>query len=150
VESGGVRLGREHHTEQYVHLRDERQTLTPIPMGGVYSGGIGAPDQGCTDPADDGPVELPATITVTQSPAGTQLMFDILGFATCIVSSTSAVTRRGPLHSFSGTFDCGGGPNAATVYELRATSLGMEGRWKSAAAAGGCREEARFSGVVIY
>ena len=42
------------------------------------------------------------------------------------------------------TYTCGTGP--ATVYELKSTSLGFEGRW-TAPIAGGCTEYGTFSTV---
>jgi len=134
-----------------VNKNIERQTLTPVSIGGTYAGGVAVLDSDCADATDNGPADGPATITVTQTPGGTtQVMFDILGFATCIATSTGTVTLRGPLYSFPVSFDCGSGPYVATVSELRATSLGIEGRWQSADASAGCREEGRFSGVVKY
>ena len=44
---------------------------------------------------------------------------------------------------------CSDGFNGtATVYEIKATSLGIEGRYFSSNAGGGCREAAQFSAVL--
>jgi hypothetical protein len=35
----------------------------------------------------------------------------------------------------------------ATVYEIKATSLGLEGRWFAGNTGGNCREDGKFSAV---
>ena len=49
----------------------------------------------------------------------------------------------------SASYQCSDGFNGtATVYEIKATSLGIEGRYFSSNAGGGCREAAQFSAVL--
>jgi len=133
-----------------VNKNIQRQTLTPIPLSGTYSGGIAVNDSGCLSPGDNGPVSLPATVTVTQPAAGPlQMTFDFVGVGTCTLVSTGAITQTGALHAFPASLTCMGDPSyALSVSELKATSLGIEGRWTAPAATGGCHEEGRFSGVV--
>ena len=133
-----------------VNKNIQRQTLTPLSLAGTYSGGIAVNDSGCTSPADDGPVSLPATITVTQPAArALQMTFDFMGVGTCTLVSKGAVAQTGALHSFPASITClTNPPYALSVSELKVTSLGIEGRWTAPAASGGCHEEMRFSGVV--
>ena len=94
-----------------VNKNIQRQTLTPIALTGTYSGGIAVNDSGCTSPSDNGPVSLPATITVTQPASGPlQMTFDFLGVGTCTLVSTSAVSQTGALHAFSASLACPGDP----------------------------------------
>lgn len=129
----------------------QRQTLTPVPLAGSYTGGVAVVESACSNPTDNGPANLPVSFTVAQSPSGQFLLvFDLLGLDTCNLTSTGAITQNGQLYSFVGTTACGtDAPYPVTVSEFRATSLGIEGRW-TAPDATGCHEEGRFSGVVNY
>jgi hypothetical protein len=133
-----------------VNKNIQRQTLTPIPLAGTYAGTLAVNDSGCTNPSDNGPANSPVTITITQPVAGAlQMTFDVLGIAACTVVSTGAVSQIGALYSFPGAMTCpDGSADALSVSELRATSLGIEGRWTLPRGSDGCHEEARFSGVV--
>jgi hypothetical protein len=128
-----------------------RTTLTAIPLSGRYTGGLVADTSGCADPADNGPVDFPADVTVTQTPPGQiQVTLRVLfGAFSCTFSSVGAVTQNGPLFSFPASYSCRDQTAAmATVYELRATSLGIEGRWTWPGPNWeGCREDGRFSAV---
>ena len=135
-----------------VNKNIQRQTLTPVPLAGSYAGGVTVNDSGCTDPTQNGPASLPVNISVTQSASGQlQFVFDLIGIDTCTLTSTGAVTQNGALYSFPGTTGCGtDAPYAVTVLEVRATSLGIEGRWTAPDAGGACHEEGRFSGVATF
>lgn len=128
----------------------QRQTLRAAALAGSYSSIVSVLDSACTNPSDNGPTTVPATITVSQPPAAPlQMTFDVMGFGTCTLVSTGAVSQVGALLSFPGSLACPGDPPfALSVSELRRTSLGIEGRWTATAATGGCHEEGRFSGVV--
>jgi len=134
-----------------VHKNIQRQTLTAIPLAGSYVGGVSVVASACSNPSDNGAASLPVNFSVTQSPTGQfQLVADLLGFGMCTFVSTGGVTQNGQLFSFSGTSACGTDPPyAVTVTELRATSLGIEGRW-TAPNSGGCHEEGQFGGVVAH
>ena len=129
----------------------QRQNLVPVQLAGNYTGAITLNDAGCANPADNGPVDVPATLQVTQGPSGQiQIVADFMGIASCTFANTGPVAQTGALITFQGTYTCSDGSvTPITVYELKATSLGIEGRWTSPNAAG-CREDARFGGVVKY
>jgi hypothetical protein len=145
----------------------QRQTLTPIPLSGSYTGGAAIDLSGCADPALNGPVSGPVDVTVTQPvPGQIRVSLSVLGIASCTFPSAGAVAQNGPLFSFPASYSClGQAALTATVYELRATSLGIEGRWTAtdttaskakslgiegrspASDTAGCREDGRFSAV---
>ena len=129
----------------------QRQALTPISLAGSFTGGVAVLDSACANPADNGATNIGVNITIMKPASGPfTLVFDVPGFGSCNLTSTGTVTQNGQLHSFAGTLACPGDPPVAlTVSELRTTSLGIEGRW-TAANAGGCHEEGRFGGVVVY
>ncbi len=127
----------------------QRQTLVPIALAGNYVGGVGVDATSCADQTENGSANVPADVQVTQSSTGQiQLAFTFLGVPLCAFASAGAVTQTGQLLSFPAAYTCGDGTNTtATVSELRATSLGIEGRW-TAPNSGGCHEEGRFGGVL--
>jgi hypothetical protein len=127
----------------------QRQTLTPIPLSGTYTGGLVVDASGCADPADNGPASGAADVAVTQAAGQIQVKLSVLfGILSCTFSSVGAVTQNGPLFSFPASYSCTGQAAAtATVYELRTTSLGVEGRWTAPNIDGCLREEGRFSAV---
>jgi hypothetical protein len=124
----------------------QRQTLAPIPLAGNYVGGGALTESGCPNPADNGSAQGPMNIQVTEATGLVDVTFDFFGAASC--SFAGSPTQTGQLLTFPATYTCSNGFHAsATVYELRATSLGVEGRWTSPDPGGGCHEEGRFSGV---
>lgn len=126
----------------------QRLSLTAPPLSGSYSGGVVVETSGCPDPTDNDSLDVPADVTVTQANPG-QIKVTLgllLGIATCSFSSTGAVKQVGALVSYPASYTCGGFTGSAKVYELKSTSLGIEGRWM-ATDSDGCREEGRFSAV---
>jgi hypothetical protein len=125
----------------------QRQTLTPIALGGSYSGGQqGAySGSGCNlgDYTDhfDLQVEQPGDGSVTFS-------FTYFGNLTCTIAGT--LQQNGQLYSIpNASYACSDGVNtSATITELKATSLGIEGRLAAPSVGGGCREDATFSGAL--
>jgi hypothetical protein len=67
--------------------------------------------------------------------------------ATCTLEG--AMTQIGQLHRVvDASYKCSNGLEAdATVYELKATAQGIEGRW-TAGVGEGCRENAYFSAAL--
>jgi hypothetical protein len=123
----------------------KRQTLAPIPMAGNYIGGITVVDSNCTNPSDNGPASAPSNLLVTQTGGQVEVTLDFFGLASCVLAGTAAQVGR--LWNFPATFTCGEGTKAAaTVYELRVTSLGIEGRWTTPNI-DGCHEEGTFGAV---
>jgi hypothetical protein len=129
----------------------QRQTLTAVSLAGAYTGGVAVLDTACPNPADNGPTDVPANIVVTQSGGGqVTLALDVMGLATCSVTSTAPAVQVGQLYSFAGRMVCAGlgitANQAVAASELRVTSLGIEGRFV-ASEPGECREDIRIGGV---
>jgi len=128
----------------------QRQTLTAIPLAGTYASGAAGMVSGCSDPANNKPFAGSAQVTVTQStPGQMQVTIGAPDAASCTFASSGPVTQNGQLYSFSGRYTCTttSASTTVTVSELKATSLGIEGRWTAPMGAG-CREDGRFSGVL--
>ena len=70
------------------------------------------------------------------------------GALTCTLAGT--IVQHGSLQSIdNATYQCSDGLNThASVYNLRATPLGIEGQFTAPAVGGDCREDARFSGTL--
>jgi hypothetical protein len=122
----------------------QRQTLQQIDLNGTFMGALITSVYNCDD-------NRPLTtsrrfVDASAAPvAGGATRIDI-SFATGgACSFTGNATQAGRVFRMdNATNTCGTGP--ATLYELKATSLGFEGRW-SAPIAGGCTEYGVFSTV---
>jgi hypothetical protein len=125
----------------------ERQTLTVIPLGGAYIGGISASQTSCNDPSGNGAYQRPYELQVTHTPGGgVTFAFDYTTFV-CTLSGTLA--QHGNQYTVSGaSYRCTGGfSGTADMTDIKATAQGVEGRWASATGRG-CQETAKFSAVL--
>lgn len=122
----------------------QRQTLLNIDLSGTYMGALITDVYNC----DDASAVKTSRRFVDVSAAQTAGSADRIDFSfatggTC--SFTGVAAQAGRLFRMeNATYTCGTGP--ATVYELKVTSLGMEGRY-TAPIAGGCTEYGVFSTV---
>lgn len=128
----------------------QRQTLTAITIGGSYVGGQSGMYSGCTNSSNNGPYADYYDLQVTQSTDGTvTFVFDYLFDSpelTCTLSGT--LVPYGQLYTVpTATYVCSDGLNTnASMSEIRATSLGIEGRFAAPTVGAGCREDATFGG----
>jgi hypothetical protein len=122
----------------------QRQTLVPITLACSYVGGITVAESSCSNPVNNDQESFPANLLIAQTGANIQVTIDFFGVGSC--SFAGLATQAGQLMAFPAAYSCSnGGKATANVYELRATSLGIEGRWR--ANAGGCLEDGQFGGV---
>ena len=127
----------------------QRQSLTPIAIGGTYVGGQSGAysGSGCSS---SGPYSDTFDLTVSRSPDGTwNFAFNYTGLQeTCTFAGT--LTQFGQLYTIPTTsYKCPDGLNTtASMNEIKATSLGIEGRFSAPSVGGGCREDATFSAVL--
>lgn len=127
-----------------------RQTLTTIALGGRYVGGQSGSYSSCTTATDNGPYIDTYTSTVGQTAANFgSLVFEYDSNATCTLAGT--LQQTGQLYRIdNATYRCTGSisvDTTATVYELKQTAQGIEGRF-SARLSNGCTEDAAFSAVL--
>jgi hypothetical protein len=125
----------------------QRQSLTPITIAGSYIGRqAGAYSGGSCGSA--GPYTDTYDLTVTQSTDGSvAFSFYYYGLQeTCTLAG--ALTSYGQLYTVqAATYKCEDGLNTtATLSEIKATSLGIEGRLSAPSIGGGCSEAAVFGG----
>lgn len=126
----------------------ERQTLTAINLGGAYTGGLAGAQTGCSAA---GAYRNTYDLQITQTAAGaTTLAFAFPTYA-CTLAGT--VDQHGSQYTMSGAeYKCTQNNQTvltatANLAELKATALGIEGRW-TAPVGGGCTENAHFSAVL--
>ena len=129
----------------------QRQTLTAIALGGSYVGGQSGEYVSCPDNSLNASYIDTYTLGVSQSPAGVATFtftYDLVN-ATCTMSGT--LEQHGQLYTIpNATYQCTGGLNfneTATMYEIKATAQGIEGRFTSNLS-DGCTENAWFSAVL--
>lgn len=128
----------------------EREPLTQIALGGSYLGAQVGAYSNCSNSSNNGPYSDNYGLSVSQTATSATLTFNYASGTQCTIS--------GPIVQYGQLFDM---PNAAyvctgnssltstaTVYELKATAQGLEGRL-SANLSGGCQENANFSGVLF-
>lgn len=133
-----------------VTRRIEREALTPIALGGSYVGAQAGRYANCPANANNGPYTDTYVLAISQAVAGTAtLNFSYDSGAACTLSGT--LQQKGQLYQMVGAaYACSGNLSfntTATVYELKATAQGVEGRLL-ATLPSGCREAANFSAVL--
>ena len=125
----------------------QRFTLTVIALGGNYSGGQAGTYSGSG--CNFGNYKDYFELQVTQPGNGTAtLVFDFVGGLSCTLSGT--LHQTGLLYSIpNAIYSCSTGLNTnATLSQIKATSLGIEGVLAAPSVGGGCREDASFSAVL--
>ena len=121
-----------------------RQTLVTIDLTGNYTGGQAGGYSNCMDPSG---YKDTFDLQVTQSGGSVALAFNYSGLGEgCTLSGT--LVQNGQLYTVpSATYTCDDGlKTTASLFEIKKTSQGIEGRF-TAPSVGGCREDAAFSGV---
>jgi len=127
----------------------ERQTLTTIGLGGSYTGGQSGAYSGCSNSANNGSYIDRYDLNVTHL-AGISATFQFLYTSGTVCTLSGTLVQYGQLYRIpNATYQCSSGLNtAATVEDIKATALGIEGRFGAASVGGGCREDAQFSAVL--
>jgi hypothetical protein len=128
----------------------ERQTLTTIALSGAYVGGQSGSYSSCAMSSQNGAYIDSHLLTVVHNTNGTATFtFVYDSGATCIMSGT--LEQHGQLYRIPGaSYQCTGSltfNTTATMYEIKQTALGVEGRF-AATLPSGCAENANFSGVL--
>jgi hypothetical protein len=124
-----------------------RQTLSGIALGGSYIGSAIVRSSGCSS-AGSQPFDIDPV--VTQTTGGEMQIALTFGSETCTMQGVYA--QEGLLFRIPvAAYVCKNGSTTtvnttATVYEMKATSIGLEGRW-AAPDVNGCTESASFSAV---
>jgi hypothetical protein len=131
----------------------ERQTLTTIALGGSYIGGQVGAYSNCTSSSNNGGYTDTYSLAVAQTTGGVATFtFGYTGAnATCILSGQleqHGQVYRIPGASYTCTGDLQFSANSTTMYEIKQTAQGIEGRF-AASLPSGCQEDANFSAVFI-
>lgn len=130
-----------------------RQTLTSIALAGRYYGGLVVTQSNCSDPAGNGTLNVPSTLTVTQVPnASLSIVFDVV-YGTFNVQTTlaGATIQQGTLHAMPAatlTVTVPAAQIPAVASQIKRTTFGIEGRW-DAVTATGCKQVATFSAAYV-
>ena len=128
-----------------------RLTLTPILLSANYVGGQSGSYTGCTAAASNKTYQDFFNLSVSQSGMNVTLSFTYQGATpplTCSLAGT--MVQNGSIYRIANaTYQCSDGLNTnASVSDLRATPLGIEGRFDAPTVGGGCRETANFGGTL--
>ena len=128
-----------------------RLTLTPVLLTANYVGGQSGSYTGCTANASNRTYQDIFTLAATQSGMNVTLAFTYTGATpplTCSIAGT--MIQNGSIYRIpNASYQCSDGlSTSATVSDLRATPLGIEGQFTAASVGGGCRESARFGGTL--
>jgi hypothetical protein len=127
----------------------QRQSLPPSNLAGTYIGAQTGAYSGCGPggPYANGPYQDTYTVQVAQTISG-DVTFNFAYDSGLNCSFSGTLTQYGQLYAVYGAaYTCDDGLNTmATMSELRATSLGMEGRFAAPNEGGGCGEAANFGG----
>lgn len=127
----------------------QRQTLTPITVGGAYSGAQTGTYSGCTPSSTNGSYRDFFDLQVTQLTSGSaSFVFSFEQGLSCTLAGN--LVQTGQLYSIpSATYKCSNGfNNFAAVTQIKATAQGVEGILAAPDVGQGCREDAQFSGVL--
>ena len=129
----------------------QRQTLTAIALGGSYVGGQSGEYVSCPDNSLNASYIDTYTLSVSQSPAGVATFTFDYDFANATCTMSGTLEQHGQLYRIANaTYQCTGDLSfneTATMYEIKATALGIEGRF-TAGLSDGCTENAWFSAVL--
>jgi hypothetical protein len=129
----------------------ERQTLGPITLAGSYVIAQTGTYANCNNSANNGPYTDTGTATVTHTISNNFVTISARydSNATCTLQGTAQ--RTGQLFRIPGaTYSCTGDltvNTTGTLYELKQTGQGFEGRF-AATHSNGCQESAAFTGVL--
>jgi len=130
----------------------ERQTLTRIAIGGSYVGGQAGTYSGCNASGTNGAYTDKYSLAVTQTTGGNATFTFTYDNANSTCTLSGPLEQHGKLYRIPGaTYQCSGDLNfstTGTVYELKATGQGIEGRFAATLPNSGCQENANFSAVL--
>ena len=128
----------------------ERFNFKTIVLGGSYNGGQSGAYSSCSNSSQNGTYIDRYDLTVNHDTVGgvVTLSFSYISGTKCVLSG--ALQQSGQLYAVpSASYVCSDGLNTnASLSELKATSLGIEGRLSAPNVGGGCREDASFAAVL--
>jgi hypothetical protein len=125
----------------------QRQSLTPITLAGDYVGAQAGTYSGCTNAGDNTSYSDAFDLRVTQFTNGSATFeFNYRSGLSCTLTGT--LVQLGQLFTIpAANYSCSGGlDTSASMSEIKATALGIEGRFSAGSVGGGCREDATFGG----
>jgi hypothetical protein len=125
----------------------QRQTLSAIAIDGTYFGGQSGAYSGCTSTGDNATYTDAFNLQVTQPTSGNvTFQFTYASGLSCTL--TGMLVQYGQLYTVpTANYSCSNGLNTnASMSEIKATSLGIEGRIAAPMVGGGCREDATLGG----
>jgi hypothetical protein len=125
----------------------QRQSLTQITIGGTYVGGQSGAYSSCSNSGTNATYTDTFTLEVTQG-ANRSVTFQFSYASGVSCSLTGTLTQFGQLYTVpTASYTCSDGLNTnASMSEIKATSLGIEGRFSAPSVGGECREDATFGG----
>lgn len=128
----------------------ERLPLTPIPLAANYVGGQSGAYSGCSSNASNAQYQDVYNLQATQTGNNVSMRFTYLNGSTLVCTLAGTLVQTGQIGGIpTATYQCSDGLSTdASVYNLRATPLGIEGQFSAPMVGGGCREDANFSATL--
>lgn len=128
----------------------QRLTLTPVRLVANYVGGQSGSYSSCNSSASNSLYQDFYTLEVTQTGTSASLRFSYQSGTPMTCTLAGNLTQTGTLARIANaTYQCSNGlMTNASVYDLKATPLGIEGQFSALAVGDGCREDARFSATL--
>jgi len=125
----------------------QRQTLTAFDLEGTFTGGQYGEYYECASPADNYTYTDAFDLDVAKLGNNLSLTFTYTSGFSCTL--TGLLAQDGMMHRIdSAAYRCSDGSNTtATVYELKSTGVGIEGRLFASSVSPGCKEIAKFASV---
>ena len=127
----------------------QRLTLTPVLLAANYVGGQSGTYSACSAGSSNRAYQDFYTLQVSQAGTSVSMIFSFSGGnLSCTIAGT--LTQQGVIYGIgNASYQCSDGlKTTATVANLRATPLGIEGQFVAPAVGGGCREDARFAATL--
>jgi hypothetical protein len=127
-----------------------RQTWRYENLSGSYYGGVISDRTGCSNPANNGHSETPATFQITHAADNSIAILVQVGVASCTITGTySQSGHMGQITNGRGPCGDGGSGESVAAGELELTVNGFSGRFVAVGDPGGdqCTTSARFGGI---
>jgi hypothetical protein len=130
----------------------QRQYLGPILLAGNYVGGEVGGYSGCSPSSVNSNYNDSFTLNVAQTGGSVSMTFryPATGTLTLTCAFAGTLVQNGTVFSIdSATFQCSDGLKTnASIRNLKATPLGIEGQFSAPSVGSGCRQDAQFGGTL--
>ena len=128
----------------------QRLAAPPMLLAANYVGGQAGTYSSCSSSSSNSHYQDVYNLQVTQAGNNVSMRFTYLNGSTLVCTLAGTFVQTGQIGGIpSAAYQCSDGlMTNASVSNLRATPLGIEGQFSAPAVGGGCREDANFSATL--